>query len=181
MVAPDAIPEGLIVSVGEIPGYQWRPDYQDIDQIQVTISPEAGRWWRRGEIGGHIVLFRTRWNLWEIDTIEASKGYGPLLYDLAMELALLDGAGGVVPDRTGVSESAARVWERYSGTRYDVSRDTLPADFPQREWHTLRGQPHLDYAYRKHGTPMLDALRQGGKLQTHGAKTALTQSLSRAA
>jgi len=181
MVAPDAIPEGLLVSLEEVPNYQWRPDYRDLDSIRVIISPEAGRWWMRGAVGGHIVLLRTRWNLWEVDSIEASKGYGPLLYDLAMELALLDGAGGVVPDRSAISDAAERVWIRYGDTRPDVSRAPLPADYPDRDKHSYRHRPYLDYAYRKHGTPVLDALRRSGKLQTHGAKTLLIQSLSRAA
>lgn len=182
MVMPDQIEKGLVVSVEEIPAYQWRPDYRDLDQIRVIISPEAGRWWRRGEIGGHIVLLRTRWNLWEVDTIEASKGYGPLLYDLAMELAHFDGAYGVVPDRSGISEAAERVWERYKDdTRPDVSSDALPWDYPDRDKHTLRHRPHLDLAYRKSGTPLLDALRRSGRFHVHGTRTPLTQSLSRAA
>lgn len=176
MVSPEQIGEGLVVSVEEIRDYQWRPDYRDLDQIRVIISPEAGRWWRRGEVGGHIALFRTRWNLWEVDTIEASKGYGPLLYDLAMEVAFLDGADGVVPDRSGVSEAAERVWERYSDTRSsDVSRVSLPEDYPDRDKHTRRHRPHLDFAYRKSGTPLLDALRRHGKIQIHGARTPLVE------
>ena len=175
MVLPQALPEGLVVSITEAKNTQWRPIYKDVDWITVTISEEAGRLWRKGEVGGVLLLLRTRRNLWEIESIEASKGYGPLLYDLGMELAFLDGAKGIVPDRTGVSDRAESVWVRYEETRPDVLRAVLPQDYPDRDKHTLRHRPHLDLAYRKQGAPLLDALRRQGRLRAYGTPTSLVQ------
>ena len=54
----------------------------------------------------------------------ASDGYGPLLYDVAMEVATLIG-GGLVSDRTIVSTDAQRVWRYYLKNRSDVESSQL--------------------------------------------------------
>jgi hypothetical protein len=46
-------------------------------------------------------------------------GWGPLLYDIAMEVATLLG-GGLVSDRTIVSDFAYGVWDKYENNRSDV-------------------------------------------------------------
>jgi len=55
---------------------------------------------------------------------EAEHGWGPLLYDVAMEWATLNG-GGVIGDRTGVSGAAHNVWNYYLGKRGDVKSHQL--------------------------------------------------------
>jgi len=54
----------------------------------------------------------------------ASDGYGPLLYDVAMEVATMFG-GGLVSDRTVVSTDAQRVWRYYMKNRSDVESSQL--------------------------------------------------------
>jgi len=51
------------------------------------------------------------------------SGAGPLLYDVAMEIA---GADGLTADRSTVSSDARRVWDFYLNRRPDVS--SLPLD-----------------------------------------------------
>jgi hypothetical protein len=53
---------------------------------------------------------------------EATKGWGPLLYDVAMEYATLMG-GGLVSDRTTVSDEAYAVWSHYLKSRSDVIKN----------------------------------------------------------
>ena len=50
---------------------------------------------------------------------EEASGYGPLLYDLAMELATSKGSG-IMADRHSVSDDAFRVWKYYANRRPDV-------------------------------------------------------------
>jgi len=50
---------------------------------------------------------------------EEAPGYGPLLYDLAMELATSKGSG-LMSDRHSVSDDAFRVWKYYANRRPDV-------------------------------------------------------------
>ncbi len=54
-----------------------------------------------------------------ITWVSAEGGWGPLLYDLAMELATSKGSG-LTPDRTSVSYEANRVWDYYLANRDDV-------------------------------------------------------------
>ena len=48
---------------------------------------------------------------------EGAPGFGPMLYDVAMELA---GKAGLMCDRGSVSPEASRVWEYYLNSRPDV-------------------------------------------------------------
>ena len=61
-----------------------------------------------------------------ITWVEASKGYGPLLYDLAMEYATRKG-GGLTADRKTVQDDAIKVWDYYAAKRDDVSPIQLDA------------------------------------------------------
>ena len=55
---------------------------------------------------------------------EASSGWGPMLYDVAMEVASEIG-GGLTPDRSSVSDSAQNVWNYYFSNRGDVQSHQL--------------------------------------------------------
>lgn len=93
----------------------------------------------------------------------APEGFGPLLYDVAMEVA---GDYGLAPDRYGVSYSALAVWEYYYKKRRDVDKVHSPR--PSRARGMLSPQdPCLDYIYYKNttATPVLDGLRAAGKLE----------------
>lgn len=55
---------------------------------------------------------------------DASEGWGPLLYDVCIEVATIK-AGGLVSDRTIVSPEAYDVWDIYSTKRGDVEKIQL--------------------------------------------------------
>ena len=55
------------------------------------------------------------------------KGWGPLLYDLAMEIATTEG-GGLMSDRNEVSSDAKVVWSAYNSSRPDVASEPLDID-----------------------------------------------------
>ena len=57
---------------------------------------------------------------WQIEYSEATQGWGPLLYDVAMEFATLNG-GGLTPDRVSVSSDAKAVWDYYLSNRGNVT------------------------------------------------------------
>ena len=58
-------------------------------------------------------------NAMSISFSAVEQGWGPLLYDIAMEVATLLG-GGLVSDRTIVSDFAYGVWDKYENNRSDV-------------------------------------------------------------
>lgn len=58
---------------------------------------------------------------WHVMESRATKGWGPLLYDIALEIV---GSSGIVPDRLTVSDEARRVWNEYE-SRSDVDKIQL--------------------------------------------------------
>ncbi len=55
---------------------------------------------------------------------ESTDGFGPLIYDVAMEMATIL-SGGLVADRLEVSKDALKVWNFYMRRRTDVSQKQL--------------------------------------------------------
>lgn len=60
------------------------------------------------------------WNAGEIKFSAAQKGYGPLMYELAMS----DFENGLMPDRNSTSAAARKVWQVYN-QRSDVQKKPL--------------------------------------------------------
>jgi len=56
-----------------------------------------------------------------------TKGWGPLLYDVAMEYATMKG-GGLVADRVSVTDAARNMWDFYMKNRGDVEHKQLDID-----------------------------------------------------
>jgi len=63
-------------------------------------------------------------NTWMVLMSMASEGWGPLLYDVAMEHATMTG-GGMISDRGDVSPDAHKVWNYYLGKRGEVEAHQL--------------------------------------------------------
>jgi len=61
---------------------------------------------------------------WMVEASGATHGWGPLVYDVAIEYASLDGPG-LMSDRESVSPYARRVWEYYMNNRSDVTAHQL--------------------------------------------------------
>jgi hypothetical protein len=106
---------------------------------------------------------------------EAHAGYGPLLYDIAIEAS-----GGLAPDRNTVSLEARRVWQYYDNRRPDVVKDQLDDMFnrltPEEQDNCdsisvmddddarSHEDSALSKAYRKAGTPVIDKLKEMGMI-----------------
>lgn len=63
------------------------------------------------------------------------RGFGPIIYDIAMEAATALGSG-LMSDRSAVSDRAYPVWNYYQNNRPDVTRQQL--DSPQNELTPIR-------------------------------------------
>jgi hypothetical protein len=61
---------------------------------------------------------------WSVGWSEATRGWGPMLYDVTMEVASILG-GGLMSDRRVVSPQAHRVWLYYRRHRRDVEHHQL--------------------------------------------------------
>ena len=62
--------------------------------------------------------------IYTVGLSKATSGYGPMLYDVVMELATSLGSM-LAPDRNQVSKDAQRVWEYYFNNRNDVTKQPL--------------------------------------------------------
>ena len=122
-----------------------------------------------------------------VPRVYRDAGWGPLLYDIAMEVA---GPAGLIPDRASVSDEALAVWTFYLNRRSDVQakptdltsveanlRDLeqvtpndLSDDCAQASTFSHLGkhpdwlQNPLRYVYRVTGTPTIDSLKSLGKI-----------------
>jgi hypothetical protein len=61
---------------------------------------------------------------WKVSSSQTGQGWGPMLYDVAMEYATEMGSG-LIADRDAVSPEARRVWDYYLGNRGDVTSHQL--------------------------------------------------------
>lgn len=80
-----------------------------------------------GGVWGSVSLEEPDWdcdNALSVSMSGASKGWGPLLYDVAIEYATKI-AGGLIADRESVTSQAVRVWDYYLNRRSDVNHKQL--------------------------------------------------------
>jgi len=75
---------------------------------------------------------------WTVDLTEQTrKGWGPMLYQVAIELTTLRGGRGLAPDRYDLTDEAASVWGKFwAGASDGVQSHQLDS-----EWNTLTGNP----------------------------------------
>lgn len=150
-------PENYIVSA-----------YIDNRSISLRVKDKTIDKWKRQKYLGSIDVHRSITvddrRLWEVSNIEADEGYGPLLYDLVMELVFLKGDAGLMADRTDVSLAAKNVWSFYFHIREDVGHRPLPEDLFDETVLSERPE-YLKYYYYKSETPILDALKAAGKFE----------------
>ena len=102
--------------------------------------------------------------VWEVANVEAESGYGPLLYDIAMEMVYLLDDGGLMPDRTMVSPDARGVWRRYYD-RSDIGKGALPEDMFETERMSERPE-YMRYYYYKANTDHMHRLNALGLLKS---------------
>ena len=88
-----------------------------------------------------------------VESVKAADGYGPLLYDVALETV---GKAGLKPDTKSISDDASAVWKFYDTQRDDVQGKLLVMDIDQ--YHTVMPRDraakpgeneHLAQVYRK--------------------------------
>jgi predicted nucleotidyltransferase len=101
-----------------------------------------------------------------VTSAKAKDGFGPLLYDVALELA---GDGGLKPDPLDVSDEASAVWKHYATQRDDVSSqplvDTHEFDLvmPPERAENPEENDHLSHKYIKTGKTTIEELRGQGQ------------------
>lgn len=136
------------------------------DGLSIVVSPGVGMqkkakyvWNGPGPspVMGEIVWRESFRGPNEIIASKATRGWGPLLYDIAMELA---GSKGLVPDQERVSTFASNVWSFYNFSRSDVESSNI--SIPGRSF----GSPlSKSYKVKDLGTPNILKLKKMGKIE----------------
>jgi len=157
------------------------PSGKDVPKGAITITDYHDSGPCRSDLGEPWVIF----------IVEATPGWGPLLYDIALEYASSNGAG-LMPDRKVVSPAAQPVWDVYDSRgdvrkfQLDISHDedlandvemSIPQLTPDDESDDCVQSKAIEVGgfdgwmksplsrlYRKEGTPVMDALREAGLL-----------------
>lgn len=123
MRQPSDLPHGHVVVVSEVePGYMefyyGNADGEAIGNPMGTVEIEKLDRLKAGNCGGS----------WTVGGSGADQGWGPMLYDVAIEWATLNGEG-LISDRSSVSGEAKGVWQYYMQNRGDVTAHQLDDPF----------------------------------------------------
>ena len=189
------LPEDVVVVVLKEPdGTGFQVYYAERDKPNVRLKAgdldrmEAGL-----DIFGTLHVGRGRNEPYEgvyiIQSAKAKDGFGPLLYDVALEVA---GEDGLKPDVEDVSDDANAVWKYYDTQREDVHTAMLVPDadhdayslvMPYDRAENPEANQHLAKAYFKKGTPVIQELadqdrfvelKPGTQVPTPSARDELT-------
>ena len=127
MITADQLPEDVIIRIKEFGSRSARIQYAWFDDRQQKLFP-IGIYSREDPVKDEYpdcwgtILIQKDVNgipVWQVTSSTAGQGYGPLLYDIAMEYATQNGLG-LMSDRSSVSEGedgAVNVWNYYLENR----------------------------------------------------------------
>ncbi len=105
-------------------------------------------------------------DVWQVKSSSAQRGWGPFVYDLALEFIYImdDGDGSLTPDRDTVSASAKRVWDFFLKRRRDVQSIPLKeGDYMYQRYP--EGSP-LSFRYMKSHSRTLKTLEREERVIT---------------
>lgn len=106
--------------------------------------------------------------LWEVDSIESTQKFGPLLYDIALEMVVqyLDDVG-VMPDREHLTPEFSNVWKYYYFNRKDVIHGNLPVRLlTDKIKKVVKKEPWLACYYSKKRALVISKLKKARKIQS---------------
>jgi len=117
---PADLPDDVFVTIEEKDGYEVYFSDESGKRIAENTSPLYGYvamdQAHRGRGLGHCL------GAFMVVGSEATHGWGPMLYDVIIELA---GSDGVMPDRQSLSKEAYNIWQYYMNSRPDVVKKQL--------------------------------------------------------
>jgi predicted nucleotidyltransferase len=122
------LPEDVVVVVRREPdGSGFKIYYAERDKPNVSLKAgDLDRMEAGIDIFGALHIGRGRNEPYEdvyiVTSAKAKDGFGPLLYDVALEMA---GTSGLKPDVLDVSDDASAVWKHYDEQREDVDSQML--------------------------------------------------------
>jgi len=131
-----AFPDDVVIVIEDLESEAWIY-YAIVDSVTGLPNANSSRYRalsttkdkREEEIWGRIVItqlgarakdYGQCGGAMKVDVSRTAEGWGPLLYDVAIEYATMN-ANGLIPDRHSVSMAANHVWKYYMRNRKDVT------------------------------------------------------------
>jgi len=179
MVGPEGLPEDIVIAVDKSQAPRSFRAYYALKEDPSTPlkAGDLDRMEAGVEVYGNIYAALGQDFPYEgryvVTSVKAADKYGPLLYDIMMELA---GKAGLKPDTESLSDDASAVWKYYDTSRDDVAGvelgpagEPLPPDayrsvMPEEQAAKPQDNAHLAKFYVKKGRGALEALRAAGQL-----------------
>ena len=121
---PADLPDGVYVGIKSF-GNNTQVFYSDAEgNRRATIKPPVGRVAvaKPGRSPHSAQNPGSCLGSWQVISSQVSDGWGPLLYDVAMEVV---GDAGIMADRGSLSDDAYNVWKYYMNSRPDVVKKQL--------------------------------------------------------
>ena len=121
---PADLPDGVYVGIKSF-GNNTQVFYSDAEgNRRVTIKPPVGRVAvaKPGRSPHSAQNPGSCLGSWQVISSQVSDGWGPLLYDVVMEVV---GDAGIMADRGSLSDDAYSVWKYYMNSRPDVVKKQL--------------------------------------------------------
>jgi len=121
---PADLPDGVYVGIKSF-GNNTQVFYSDAEgNRRATIKPPVGRVAvaKPGRSPHSAQNPGSCLGAWQVISSQVSDGWGPLLYDVAMEVV---GDAGIMADRGSLSDDAYNVWKYYMNSRPDVVKKQL--------------------------------------------------------
>jgi hypothetical protein len=126
---------GLAIHMSKSQIIIYRPVSEMVEALQNYDYEKIGEF----VLGVVDLRFNEKYDAYEIQRIYAVKGYGPLLYRVAIQHA---GQKGLIPDQTGrVTPAAKRVWHSFysgKGAQYVDKEPLKDVEFNRNEEEYLR-------------------------------------------
>ena len=180
----DELPDNIVIEITDEDSFGMMFRYKNTTGApsslfgEVEINPSVQPPSYKSDVGDGPCL-----EAWTVLISGAQKGWGPLLYEVALEWASQNG-GGLASDRRSVSKKAAAVWDKYL-QRADVVKKQLDAlnrdvekltpedptdDCLQNSAIRSSGKEGwmddpLSKIYFKSSTEVMSALKEKGKLE----------------
>ena len=154
------LPPGIAVEIEQI-GTDFVVGYTQIDPRGAKSGIPS-----RAPIHGYVAIdlygqSETYPDLYEVTAAAASHGWGPLLYNVAIELATKYGDG-LISDRAALSDAARNVWRHYYDKRTDIEKEQgTKSTLPRK---SVPAEPAITHIYRSNGMPTIKALRDANLL-----------------
>lgn len=108
-------------------------------------------------------------DIWHVKNVLSNPGFGPALYECAMELSQAAGAKGLAPDPSSITEPARAVWKKYNA-RDNVSKQPLDPKFKVRPDVENPRAPELFQVFSKTKPDFVKYLLANNKLRDRNSE-----------